>query len=147
MRTLLRPLRSSVAVLGQRLPALPLPPLLLLVCVSAFFACGGPSQHPRRSFDQIRELAAGKTEAEVEALLGKPDTRDKILAVNERWVWWDYAYLDGNQYAPEVRGRPVHLEITFESPGSLGGGPPPPSSEWRATGPGAISYSLPERGA
>ena len=106
-------------------------------------ACGKTTPRSDRSFDQIRELVAGKSAAEVEALLGEPDTRESVLVGDERWIWWNYTFLDGKDLPPELRGQVVHLEITFErspDPSASGG------SAWRISGPLGVSYSLPARG-
>lgn len=93
-----------------------------------------PSAKSQRSFDQIRELVQDRTAVEVEKLLGKPDVREAVLD-EQRWVWWNYTFLDGDQYAPEVRGQVVHLEILFRSSSS--------SARLRVAGPLAVSYSKP----
>jgi hypothetical protein len=112
----------------------------------------GTSPRSTRSFDQIRDLVAGKTESEVVRLLGRPDVRKKLLPDEERWVWWNYTFLDGNQYVPEVRRQVIHLEITFSKPGEGGGGGAggdagaaggPPLGRWRVRGPLAVSFSRP----
>jgi|HubBroStandDraft_3_1064219.scaffolds.fasta_scaffold03868_1 hypothetical protein len=102
----------------------------------------GTSPRSARSFDQIRDLVAGKTESEVELLLGHPDLRQPLLADDERWVWWNYTFLDGNQYAPELRRQVIHLEITFSNPGDSREDTPPPA-RWRVRGPLAVSFSRP----
>ena len=114
-----------------------LPYLLILVALSA---CG---RHPARSgqsFDEIRKLVSGKTAAEVTALLGKPDSRQKILIDDERWIWWNYTVLDGDEYPPDMRGKIVHLEITFTRPQE----PVPGSGRevWRVSSPFGVSYSF-----
>ena len=105
-------------------------------------ACGRTAARSNRSFDQIQKLVAGKSAAEVAALLGEPDTRQSVLVGDERWIWWSYTFLDGEDIPPELRGQVVHLEITFERP-------PHPStageSDWRISGPLGVSYSLPAR--
>lgn len=105
-------------------------------------ACGKTTPRSDQSFDQIRELVAGKSAAEVEALLGEPDTRESVLVGDERWIWWNYTFLDGEDIPPELRGQIVHLEITFErssDPSESG------ESAWRISGPLGVSYSLPAR--
>ena len=94
-----------------------------------------------KSFDQICDLVSGRTAREVEEILGPPDTRQKLLG-DERWVWWDYTYLEGMHYTPDTRGRIVHLEITFHDP-SPPEGPRLPAEQWRVSGPLAVSYALP----
>jgi hypothetical protein len=112
-----------------------LPALLLLALGLPALACR-PSPKSHRSYDQIRELVTGRTGAEVERLLGPPDLRQTVLD-EQRWIWWSYTFLDGVQYAPEVRGQIVHLEITFQSSSGSANGP------WRVAGPLAVSYSIP----
>jgi hypothetical protein len=124
--------------------------LFLLVAASllGLVACR-PGARSARSFDQVQKLVAGRTAAEVAALLGPPDARQALLADDERWVWWNYTYLDGANYAPEIRGQVVHLEITFESPSLVSEGSGAvavasvPREQWRVSGPLGVSYSLP----
>lgn len=107
--------------------------LLLLAC--------RPSARSQRSYDQLRDLVTGKTGAEVERLLGPPDLRESVLD-DQRWIWWNYTFLDGYQYAPEIRGQIVHLEVVLKKPsGSMA----IPIEKWRAAGPLAVSYSKPSR--
>jgi hypothetical protein len=75
-----------------------------------------PAAKSAKSFDEIHKMVAGKTAAEVKQLLGPPDNVDKLLLGDERWVWWNYTFLEGTKWAPEMRGKVVHLEITFEGP-------------------------------
>jgi outer membrane protein assembly factor BamE (lipoprotein component of BamABCDE complex) len=122
--------------------------LLFLLAASLLgLAACRPGAKSGRSFDQIQQLVAGKTAAEVAAILGPPSTRQALLADDERWIWWNYTYLDGANYAPEIRGQVVHLEITFESPSlvSTVQVAPVPREQWRVSGPLAVSYSLPAR--
>jgi len=114
---------------------------LLLVCAQCRHI--GPSE---KSFDQISTLVNGRTAEEVEALLGPPSTRQPILFGDERWIWWNYTYLDGKDYAPQIRGRVVHLEILFKNPTSPGK-PRLPYSQWHIVSPYGVSYSgfYPER--
>ena len=111
----------------------------LLALLLVFVQCRhiGPAE---KSFDQISAMVNGRTADEVEALLGRPNTRQSILFGDERWIWWKYTYLDGKDYAPEVRGRVVHLEILFKNP------TPPgkrrlPYSQWHIVSPYGVSYS------
>ena len=92
-----------------------------------------------KSFDEIRRLVDGRVASEVENLLGAPDVRQKILIEDERWIWWRYTYLDGDEYAPEFRGRVVHLEIIFQNPSPEG--PRKPYSEWKIVSQYGVSYS------
>jgi hypothetical protein len=105
--------------------------------------CHQHDQGPRSqsSFDEICETVAGKSAAEVEVLLGAPDSREEIPIGDQRWIWWDYTFLDGESYSPEIRGKTVHLEITFSSPI----GPTrasTPASQWKVSSPLAVSYVL-----
>jgi hypothetical protein len=107
-------------------------------------ACG-PSARSRKPFDDIRSLVAGKTEAEVERLLGAPDHREDLPLGDERWIWWNYTYLGGKGWAPEWRDKVVHLEITFAAPivapvGSQG------RSSWRVSEPYGVGYVMPDNG-
>lgn len=116
--------------------------LALLVSLFTLLACG-PRSRSSESFDAIRAKVRSKNASEVEALLGKPDSRVRFLLGDERWIWWRYTYLDGPDYAPEVRGRVVHLSITFLNP-SPQSQAPRPYSEWVIVEPLGIGYLLPE---
>lgn len=121
-----------------------LPRLMVLLITLVCLHCR-PVDRLQKSFDQINELVEGKTAEEVEKLLGPPDTRQRVLLGDERWIWWNYTYLDGSDYAPEVRRRVVHLEITFRNPAAPDG-PRLPYSKWRVLTPYGVSYSgLPPR--
>lgn len=114
--------------------------LFLLLCA---LACTHRQARSGRNFDEIRDLVTGKTAPEVERILGKPDSRETMVMSGERWIWWNYTFLDGSNYAPEERGRVVHLEIVFEPDGSraeasLQG------AELRVGGPLGVSYTLPK---
>jgi hypothetical protein len=87
-------------------------------------------------------MLKGKTAAEVESMLGAPDVREEILQGDERWIWWNYTFLDGDNYPPEMRGQIVHLEILFQNPFHRKT-QRPAYSEWRITDSLAVSYSLP----
>lgn len=95
-----------------------------------------------QSFDQICEMVQGKSAAEVEDLLGAPDVRQEILEGDERWIWWEYTFLDGESYPPEVRGQVVHLEIQFQNP-SRPLDRQLPYAQWRMSSPLAVSYAFP----
>ena len=89
-------------------------------------------------------MVLGKTAAEVEHLLGQPDVREPLFG-DQRWIWWDYTFLDGAEYAPEERGRLVHLEIILQDmapPGEAAR----PVAEWKVSGPLGVSYLLARRG-
>src|SRR4051812_10948294 len=105
---------------------------LLLLLALAFGACR-PSARSRYSYDEIKHLVAGKTAAEVERILGRPNVCQAVLLDDERCIWWSYTFLDGAPYAPELRGKVVHLEIIFEHPAAAGE-TPRPTAEWRVSG-------------
>jgi hypothetical protein len=113
--------------------------LLGLTCLA--IACS-PAARSDKSYDQIRKLVAGKTAAEVERLLGPPDSRETLLLGDERWVWWNYTFLAGEKYPPEVRGKVIHLEIVFENPFSQSGRRP--RAAWRVSQPYGVGFTLPE---
>ena len=110
--------------------------LLLLLAVSALSGCGGSRPRSDWSFEEIRRRVSGRSAAEVEALLGAPDARQTILLGDERWIWWNYTYLDGAGIPPEERGRVVHLEILFERPDTATVSP----AAWKISGPLGVSY-------
>jgi hypothetical protein len=101
-----------------------------------------PAARSARSFDEIRSLVQGKTAAEIETLLGAPNSRQRSVLGTERWIWWNYTYLGGQDYAPEVRGKIVHLQIEFTNP-SPTGSERPPYSKWRIVDPMSVSFLLP----
>jgi hypothetical protein len=92
----------------------PAPALLLAIVLALPVACGARVPRSPYTFDQIQRRVAGKSAREVEALLGRPDTRQRLPTRDEKWIWWNYTVLDGKEYAPEVRRRLVHLEIFFD---------------------------------
>lgn len=114
---------------------------LLLGLTLTILACQ-PSPRSNRSYDEIRELILGKSGAEVEQLLGQPDLRENVLD-EQRWIWWNYTFLDGDQYAPEIRKQVVHLEIVLKNPAPSR--TTIPAAQWRVTGPLSVSYSMPSR--
>jgi hypothetical protein len=114
---------------------------LLLGLTLTILACQA-SPRSNRSYDDIRELILGKSGAEVERLLGEPDLRENVLD-EQRWIWWNYTFLDGAQYAPEIRRQIVHLEITLKNPTPSDA--TIPAAQWRVTGPLSVSYSMPSR--
>jgi hypothetical protein len=56
--------------------------------------------------DEAEEVVSDLTQLRTVGLLGKPDLREIVLD-DQRWVWWNYTFLDGDQYAPEIRGQVV----------------------------------------
>lgn len=115
--------------------------LLLSVVFALLMVACSQSIHSRKSFDDISKAVEGKTTVEVEKLLGKPNAQEKSAMGDERWVWWNYAVLDGDSYAPEVRGKVVHLEITFAPSGPSSGALP--HSQWRVRQPFGVTYLFP----
>lgn len=113
---------------------------LAVVVGGAWGGCHAPAARSRHSFDQIQHLVAGRTELEVECLLGSPDTRESRLVDDDVWIWWNFTFLDGEQYAPELRGQIVHLEITFDRPFAVEGQQVPRAS-WRIAGPYSVNFS------
>jgi hypothetical protein len=96
------------------------------------------------SFGEISALVQGKTAAEVARLLGEPDSRQRIYDTDEKWIWWRYTSLDGEDVPPEVRGRVVHLEIVFRNPGRPHEASRP-YSEWLIDGSLGVNYRTPVR--
>jgi len=101
-----------------------------------------PIAQPRKSFEEICKNVEGKTTTEVKELLGEPNLHQVNQLGIERWIWWNYAVLDGDSYPPEVRGRIVHLEISFAAPSGHAGGSLP-HSQWRVRQPFGVSYMFP----
>jgi hypothetical protein len=97
-----------------------------------------------KCFDDIRKMVKGRTAAEVQQILGKPDSQQKMLLSAERWIWWNYTFLDGQDYPPELRGRLVHLEIIFERAGGEGDAGNAKPSDLRAADPLSVTYTLAE---
>jgi outer membrane protein assembly factor BamE (lipoprotein component of BamABCDE complex) len=115
---------------------------LFLLLLGLFLLAGcSPTARSKKSFEEIRTLVAGKTEAEVTKLLGNPDHCEKLLFGDERWTWWNYTYL-GKEWAPEVQGKIVHLEITFAGPLETVAGADEPS-RWRVSAPYGVGFILP----
>ena len=115
---------------------------LMLFCNLCVWIACSPTARSRYSFDQICERIEGKTASEVINLLGAPDYQKQSDLGDEKWLWWNYTVLDGDSYAPEIRGQVVHLEVTFSKPhqspeSSL------PRSQWRVRKPFGVSYLLP----
>jgi hypothetical protein len=112
-----------------------------VVCLAgaAGGSCRAPAARSQHSFDQIQHLVAGRTEDEVERILGSPDTRESRLADDDVWIWWNFTFLDGEQYAPELRCQIVHLEITFDRPSGVSCRQVPRAA-WRA-GPFSVNFS------
>lgn len=119
--------------------------VLAQVCLLGLTACSEARASSDKSFDEIRKLIEGKTAEQVVRLLGEPDTRQKVFGSDERWIWWNYTFLKGNDHPPEIRGQVVHLEIVFQNPDRSS--PEPPSyAEWRIDEPFGVSFKLPSQG-
>jgi hypothetical protein len=115
-------------------PGFLLPALLL---AGGCFA--GPLARSEQSFDEIASRLDGLTAAEVSRALGPPDSRQPVFLRDERWIWWNFTYLAGENYPPEVRGQVVHLEVTFRNP-VVAGDLPRPIEEWRVAHPFGVAY-------
>ncbi len=116
----------------------------LLLIVAA--GCLGPKARSNRSFNEIQALAQGKTAEQILHLLGEPDSRQVVFDADERWIWWNYTFLDGKDCPPEMRGRVVHLEIVVKNPiRSLENvhASRRPYSEWRVDDAFGITYRAP----
>lgn len=119
----------------------------LIILFSGLLLLGtgcSPGIRSRESFDAVCHKVEGKTAIEVEALLGHPSYRQRSALGDERWLWWNYAFLDGESYPPEVRGQVVHLEITFSDPLRTSGRSLP-TSQWRVRQPFGVSYLIPAK--
>lgn len=104
--------------------------------------CRGSQARSSRSFDQIQALARGKTAQQILELLGEPDSRQNVFDAGERWIWWNYTFLDGNDCPPEMRGRVVHLEIVVRDPKKVST-ERRPYSEWQVDDAFGITYRAP----
>jgi hypothetical protein len=107
--------------------------------------CQGTRARSERSFYEIETLARGKTAEQILDLLGEPDSRQKVFDADERWIWWNYTFLDGKDCPPEMRGRVVHLEIVVRNP-ERAGASERPYSEWRVDDAFGITYRAPSAG-
>ncbi len=121
---------------------------ILLVGVALLVAtggCRGPRARSDRSFSEIQALAEGKTAEQILQLLGEPDSRQVVFDADERWIWWNYTFLDGKDCPPEMRGRVVHLEIVVKNPvrslENVRAGRCP-YSEWRVDDAFGITYQV-----
>jgi len=118
--------------------------MVLLLITAA--GCRSPKARSDRSFSQIQALAQGKTAEQILQLFGKPDSRQVVFDADERWIWWNYTFLDGQDCPPEMRGRVVHLEILVKNPvrsieKATSGRRP--YSEWRVDDAFGITYQAP----
>jgi hypothetical protein len=118
--------------------------VMIVLLILYGIGCDRPRAKSDKSFDEIRGMVNEKTAAEVERLLGEPDSREAMMMSGERWIWWNYTYLDGNNYPPEDRGRVVHLEIVFE-PDGPGTKASNHRAELRVGGLLGVSYTLPQK--
>ena len=106
--------------------------------------CSGPRARSDRSFNEIQAQARGKSAEQILQLLGEPDSRQEVFDADERWIWWNYTFLDGKDCPPEMRGRVVHLEIVVKNPRQPQAGRRP-YSEWRVDDAFGITYQAPSR--
>ncbi|HEY2293847.1 MAG TPA: hypothetical protein VGM86_24345 [Thermoanaerobaculia bacterium] len=116
---------------------------LLLIAASG---CRGPRARSARSFSEIQALVQGKTAEQLLQLLGEPDSRQVVFDADERWIWWNYTFLDGKDCPPEMRGRVVHLEIVVKNPVrnvESARVSRRPYSEWRVDDAFGITYRAP----
>ena len=90
-----------------------------------------------KSYDEIHRLIANRDATEVVRLLGEPDSRQAIFGSDEKWVWWNYTYLAGSDYPPELRGRVVHLEVVMSA------APEAAHDRQRVGGLLAVNYRVP----
>jgi hypothetical protein len=114
------------------------------VLISLSMGCNQPHAKSAKTFDDISNLVKGKTAAEVEKLLGRPDSRDPMVMSGERWTWWNYTVLGGSNYPPEERGRVVHLEIIFEPEVARGNPATASTPVLRVMDPLGVSYTIPQ---
>ncbi len=110
---------------------------VVLAAALALAGCGRCRARSEKSFDEIHELVSGKTSGEVVRLLGEPDSRQPVFGSDQKWIWWDYTFLDGGDHPPEIRGRVVHLEIVFRNPERSD------DHRWRVDGSLAVNYRMP----
>jgi hypothetical protein len=114
--------------------------------LTAAAGCRGPRARSDRSFSEIQALVQGKTAEQLLQLLGEPDSRQVVFDADERWIWWNYTFLDGKDCPPEMRGRVVHLEIIVKNPvRSIESARVSrrPYSEWRVDDAFGITYRAP----
>lgn len=114
----------------------------LLILGAGAVGCHGSRARSERSFDEIQTLAHGKTAEQILQLLGEPDSRQVVFDADERWIWWNYTFLDGNDCPPEMRGRVVHLEIVIRNP-ERSHARRRPYSEWQVDDAFGITYRAP----
>ncbi len=119
---------------------IPLTGIAFLLIV--LLGCQGHQARSERSFYEIETLARGKTAEQILELLGEPDSRQKVFDADERWIWWNYTFLDGKDCPPEMRGRVVHLEIVVRNPERVGTSRRP-YSEWQVDDAFGITYKAP----
>ncbi len=113
-----------------------------LIALLVLVSCRATVARSDRSFDEILRLIEGKTAEEIVELLGEPDTRRQVFESDERWIWWNYTFLDGNDHPPELRGHVVHLEVVFRNPAKRSEGRRP-YSEWRVAEDFGVDFKMP----
>lgn len=142
-------MESPIGYQGERMVStLNLTVVSLIFLLVGQVACQGQRPRSERSFDEIDALARGKTAEQILRLLGEPDSRQMVFDTDERWIWWNYTFLDGKDCPPELRGRVVHLEIVFRNPGASEPAQTDrrPYSEWRVDDAFGITYRTPSSG-
>ena len=118
---------------------MPIRPFTGLVLSVLVVACNtGHRARSERAFHEIAALVAEASASEVVAVLGEPDSRQSVFLHDERWIWWNYTYLDGPDHPPELRGRVVHLEITLRRNQTLTG-----VETQRVARPFGVAYRIP----
>lgn len=113
-----------------------LPAVAWVVALLAVAGCWQSGARSERSFDEIHRLIDHSDAPEVIRLLGEPDNRQPIFGSDEKWVWWNYTFLDGSNYPPELRGRVVHLEVVMSKN-------PTAAADRRVGGSLAVNYRVP----
>lgn len=119
--------------------------LMSIVLLISLAGCTGPRARSERSFNEIQSLARGKTAEQIVRLLGEPDSRQVLFDADERWIWWNYTFLDGQDCPPEMRGRVVHLEIVVKNPiqSVVARAGRRPYSEWKVDDAFGITWRAP----
>ncbi len=117
--------------------ALPLLALGLVLALALITTNSDQGPRSERSYDEIAARVAGLSAPEILELLGEPDSRQSVYLRDRRWIWWNYTYLEGPDYPPEIRGQVVHLEITLRREDPASGSP------WRAAEPYGVRYHRP----
>lgn len=137
-----RPRRPALLLAALVLGALLLAAGLAAAVLWAVEGGGHSRARSQRSFADIADRIAGMSAAEVIADLGEPDSRQPLYVDEERWIWWNYTYLAGEDCPPERRGQVVHLEVLFRKPEGESG-TRRRYSQWFIAQPFGIRYRTP----